>query len=499
MEHKEQDLRNLKRQTIVSTLSLFFQSGYSAVLGLVANIILTIYVSPAIYGMYLTVLSVIAFLNYFSDIGLAASLIQRKKISDDDVKTVFTIQQTLIIAILTIAFFLTPWVISFYDLPQQGRYLYWAVLISFMLSSLKTVPSVFLERRMEFKKIVLVQIVENTLFYICVAACAIAGLELMSFTYGVLLRASIGVTLMYIIMPWRPRIGISMTNARKLLAYGIPMQANSIVALIKDDLMIMFLGKVVGFQTLGYIGWAKKWAEAPIRLIMDSVSRVLFPFMSRIQEDKNKLRTTIERIIYYQTLAIVPAILGMMIIMPDLIHIVPRYSKWEVALPLFYLFCISALLSSYSSPFTNLFNAVGKVRWSLYFMVGWTITTWILTPILTTQWGMYGFPITQVVLSSSFFVVVIVARRLLSFHILPAIYKPIIAALLMTIAAWVLKDMIYDIIVPSLQCDDGNCLVPTARYLSMVYLGIVATISGGLYYGVLRLLGIDIIKEWKQL
>ncbi|PIY70693.1 polysaccharide biosynthesis protein, partial [Candidatus Roizmanbacteria bacterium CG_4_10_14_0_8_um_filter_35_28] len=64
---------DLKKKTILSTLSLFFQSGYSAALGFIANLVLTILLTPKIFGIYFTVLSLIAILNYFSDIGLAAS------------------------------------------------------------------------------------------------------------------------------------------------------------------------------------------------------------------------------------------------------------------------------------------------------------------------------------------------------------------------------------------------------------------------------------------
>ena len=77
-EHKQ-----LKKQTLISTLSLLFQSGYSAMLGFAANLVLTILLSPQIFGIYFTVLSIIAILNYFSDIGLAASLIQKRKLKTE--------------------------------------------------------------------------------------------------------------------------------------------------------------------------------------------------------------------------------------------------------------------------------------------------------------------------------------------------------------------------------------------------------------------------------
>ena len=139
-----QQYKQLKKNSIVSVLSLFFQSGYTAVLGLVANLVVTILLSPAIFGMYVTVLSIISVLNYFSDIGLAASLIQKKEANEHDFKTTFTVQQSLIVLIVTIGFLITDIVMNFYKLPIEGKYLYWSLLVGFFLSSLKTIPSIFL-------------------------------------------------------------------------------------------------------------------------------------------------------------------------------------------------------------------------------------------------------------------------------------------------------------------------------------------------------------------
>jgi O-antigen/teichoic acid export membrane protein len=163
---KEPQLSQIKRNTLISTFSLFFQSGYSAFLGLAANLVVTILLSPKIFGMYITTLSIISVLNYFSDIGLAASLIQKKEITDKDITTTFTIQQIMVVAAVLLGYLATNFVTSFYKLPVNAVYLYWALLAGFFISSLKTIPSIFLERKIQFQKIVLVHIVENTVFYL---------------------------------------------------------------------------------------------------------------------------------------------------------------------------------------------------------------------------------------------------------------------------------------------------------------------------------------------
>lgn len=442
---------NLKSKSITSVMSLFFQSGYAAVLGLVANLVLTILLSPAVFGIYFTVLSVIAILNYFSDIGLAASLIQKKEITDEDVSTTFTVQQMLILSLVTIGYLATPWVMQFYDFPPEGMYLYWALLLGFFISSLKTIPSVYLERKVQFQKIVLVQIVENTVFYTSVIICALSGLGLNSFTISVILRSVIGLVVMYSISFWRPRVGISRSSLRQLLSYGVPFQASSFLALFKDDLITLYLGRVLGFEALGYIGWAKKWAEAPIRIIMDNITRVLFPVISRIQHEPAKIKKIIETIVHYQTLILAPVLLGFMLVAEPLIHIIPRYAKWQPAVPLLYLFIIAAFFSTYSTPFINLFNALGKVKVSFTFMLAWTATTWVLTPVLTGLYGFYGFPITQLILAGSAGIVVWKAHSIISFNLRPQVAPAMLSAGIMGVVVGTIRyyggESLYSIII----------------------------------------------------
>lgn len=430
---------NIKKNSIVSLMSLFFHSGYAAILGLVSNLILTIVLSPTVYGIYILTLAIIPFLNFFSDVGLAASLVQKKEVTDDDIKTTFTIQQAMILTVLTVAFLLTPVIQDFYNLPVEATHLYWAVLIAFFLSSLKTIPSIKLERTIQFQKIVLVQIVESTIFYVTISVLALMGMGLQTFTVAVLVRSLTGTLLMYYLSFWIPQIGISRTSMKKLLSFGVPFQANTLLALIKDDLIMFYLGKVVGLEGLAYIGWAKRWAESPLRIIMDNVSKILFPFFSRIQEEKERVGNLIGKILKYQTLVLAPVFVGMALLLDEAVELIPKYSKWEPAIPLFYIIVAAAFFSSYSSPFTNLFNSVGKVKLTFKFMLYWTVMSWISIPFFTHYFGYYGFPISLLILSLTFAVIVPIAKRIVSFQFFPNIIPPIISAGVMGCAVFGLR------------------------------------------------------------
>ncbi|MEO6509104.1 MAG: oligosaccharide flippase family protein [Patescibacteria group bacterium] len=430
----------LKKSSINSIISLFAQSGYAAVLGLVANFTVTYLLTPTIFGIYAITLSIIAILNYFSDIGLAGSLIQKKTITDEDVKTTFTVQQALIISLVVFAYLVTPIVMSYLRLPEETKYLYWALLGSFFISSLKTIPSIFLERKVQFSKIVYVQILENTIFYSTVIILAVMGFKIHSFTVAVLLRAVSGLLFMYILSPWKPQLGYSHAHFKELVSFGAPFQASSLLALVKDELIYpLFLGRVLGLAGVGYIQWAKKWAEAPIRIIMDNITRVLFPVFSRIQDDREKVGRLVETILRYQTMILAPSIVGLALLMKPIVELLPKYSKWEPALPLFYIFCISTIFSSYSTPFINLLNALGKIKTSFKFMLFWTAGTWILTPLLTISLmkyhaELYGFPLTILLLSLAFVIVVVITKKEVSFNFFRPITPFLISAVFMSIS-----------------------------------------------------------------
>ena len=429
---EEIDIAVVTKRSIRGIFALTSRTFVIQIVSFLANFLLTIFLTPSIFGVYFVVSAAIAFLSYFSDIGLAAALIQKKEaITHTDLKTTFTLQQALVVSVVIIAFLLSNSVGNFYNLGKDGVFLFQALAIAFFLSSLKTIPSIILERDLRFEKLVIPQIVETFFFSVVVVVLAMKGFGISSFTYAVLARGISGVIAIYIISPWKIGFGFSKDSARKLLSFGIPFQLNSFLALIKDDLFIAYLGKALPLAQVGYIGFAQKWAYAPLRLIMDNVIRVTFPSFSRLQNDKEVLEKAIEKSIFAACFLIFPALVGLVALSPYFIHLIPKYLKWEPALLSLALFSINAALSSISTPLTNALNAIGKIKISLYLMVFWTIATWVLTPILIVSMGFNGVAAASALISSSVVLVIYLTRKYVKFDVFKATMFPFLAAVIM--------------------------------------------------------------------
>lgn len=440
---EELDIAAVTKRSIHGIFALVTRTFFIQIISFVVNFLLTIFLSPAVFGIYYIVSAVIAFLTYFSDIGLAAALIQKKEaLTADDLKTTFTIQQLLVILLVVIALLGSSFIARFYSLEGDGKWLFYGLIFAFFLSSLKTIPSIILERELRFERLVIPQIVETLFFNITALICAIKGLGIMSFTYAVVARGISGLITMYIVSPWKIEFGLSRTIAKRLLNFGIPFQANSLLALIKDDLLIAYIGKILPLSQVGYIGFAQKWAFTPLRLIMDNIIRITFPSFSRLQHDKKHLSLAIEKSLFALSFLIFPALVGMTFVFPLFIQIVPKYHKWEPTLVSLGFFAVNAGLSSISTPLTNALNAIGKIKISLYLMIFWTISTWILTPLLIMWVGFNGFAEASAIIATSVIGVVIITKKYISFDLLKTIIHPLIASICMGVVLFFLSKII---------------------------------------------------------
>lgn len=434
---EEIDLATIKKRSVAGVVALTSRTFFLQIVNFAAMFLLTIFLAPQVFGVFFVVTAVVNLLNYFSDIGLAAALIQKKeKLTQDDLKTTFTIQQTLVVFLVIIALLASSRFAIFYNLSPAGLWLFRALVISFFLSSLKTIPSILLERKLDFNRLIIPQIGETILFNLVAVTLAWKGAGLTSFTWAVLIRGITGLILMYSVSPWIPGFSFNKASAKKLLSFGVPFQANSFLALLKDDLLTVFLGKILPFTQVGFIGWAQKWANMPLRFIMDSVIKVTFPAYSRLQDNLPVLRVGIEKALFAVCFLAFPALVGLALLAPSLVEFLPRYMKWQPALLSLYFFCLQASFACVSTILTNVLNATGRIKTTLKLMVMWTILTWIFTPIFIYFWGFNGVAPAAVLIGTTVVLPIWLVKKIVDFALWDNVGKPLLGALVMGVVLY---------------------------------------------------------------
>ena len=476
---EEIDLPTVKDRAVKGVVALTGRTFLLQIVSFFGFFLLTVFLGTAEIGLFFAISELVAILGYFSDIGLAAALIQKKEKPDiKDIRSTFTIQQGLVLTLVALVFLLTPFLRSFYEISQPGVFLLWALTLSFFLASLKTIPSVLLERKLRFDLLVVVEIIEALLFYGIAVLLAWKGFGVVSYAWAVLARGLAGVILIYLLSPWQIGFAFEKQSLKHLLKFGVPYQANTFLAVVKDRLMNVFLWKIIGAQGVGILGWAQKWAQMPLRFIMDSVMKVTFPAYARMQEDKEELKKAIEKTLYFVSLLTFPMLVGMALLAKSLVQIIPKYSKWEVALVALTFYILNSAWASVTTPLTNALAAVGRIKIVFKLMIMWTALTWLIYPVLAIKYGYNGVALGAALVAFSSVVAIYLAQKYLHFSFWAGIKKPLIATIIMGVIVWVLREFL-----------PGNLI------------GLVSLIiSGGLtYFGCLWLfVGQELIVDSKR-
>lgn len=433
----EADFDSIKKRSLVGVVSLVSRSFLVLVISFASIFLLTIFLEPKIFGIYGIVSASIGIFRNFSDIGLAAALIQkREEITEKDLKTTFVVQQILAIILFFILFIISSSLRKVYGFDQAAIYLLYALGFSFFLSSLKTIPSVLLERTLKFNLLIIPQLLETLVYSILVVIFAWKGFGINSYTYAVLAQGIVGLVAMYIVSPWKPGFAFSRDSLKRLLKFGVPYQANTFVAVAKDDLMTVFLGKIIGATGLGYLIWAKRLAEQPLRFFMDNVLKVTFPAFSRMQENKEVLRKAVEKSVFFLSFLTFPILVGFSLLAPDLVKIIPRWMKWQPAILPLYFYCFNSAWATVSTTMTNLLNAVGKIKTTFKLMMMWLVLTWALMPIMGIKFGYNGVALSAAVISVSSLVAIYFAKKNVNFDLLSPVGKPFLSSFLMGVIVY---------------------------------------------------------------
>lgn len=428
----EVSIEEIKRKSLTGVLSFFMRTILLQLIAFASALVLSAFFMPEDFAVFGIVTQVIALLVFFSDIGLAAALIQKKQEpTTADYVTAFSVQQLLSWLIFAMVLLLTQVDFVSARIGAEGNWILLALGLSFPLSTLKTISSIKLERRLDFNKLVLPQIFEQLVFHGLLIFLAWRGYGLMAYTYAIVARSLIGVIVIQLLEPWWPRLGIRLQALRGLLGFGVKFQLNDLLARIKDQLYFLFLGFFLPLREFGYLQWAKNWSMYPYNLTVQNVLAITFPTFSRLQAHPDLLRKAIEKSIYFISLCIFPILVGMSVFVFPLTVIVPAYAKWHPALLSFVLFSLSIAWSAISTPLLNSLNAMGKINQTLKLMVMWTTLTWMLTPIFIWKFAFNGVAVAAFVISWTSVLSIVMIRRYLPVDVWRSTYAQLAASLVM--------------------------------------------------------------------
>ncbi len=437
----EEQITQIKNKSVSGAIAYFIRTLFLQGIGLASAFVLSWFFEPEDFAVYGFVTQIIGLLIFFSDVGLAATLVKKEtEPSENDYKTTFTIQQILswFIFLITCLIFVLGFVQKRFGIA--GGWILLSLGFSFPLASLKTISSIKLERKLDFSKLVIPQIFEQIVFHGLLIFLAWRSYGPIAYAWAITARSIIGVIVMFIIYPWKIGFKLENSSIKQLLGYGLKFQINDLLARIKDQLFFLAIGYYLPIKSFGLINWAKNWSLYPYNLTVQNVMAVTFPTFSRLQKHKDLLKKALEKSIFFISLFIFPLLTGMCLMITPFVTVIEKYQKWQPAVPSFIFFALSIAWAALSTPLINTLNAIGKINQSLKLMIMWTILTWILTPIMMFFFDFNGVAIAAFLISFTSVLSIKFVKKEVDIQVWPNIWRQLLASLSMVLIAYLIRD-----------------------------------------------------------
>lgn len=422
------------------------RTGLQQLVTLVGNVYLARVLGPSDFGAFWIIQFALSFFTLFGDAGFGAALIQKKDIAtQEELSSVFWSQVALATAVVVLVFLSAPYVVEFWpDLPKGSDWMLRALSLSLLLTTLRVIPSILMERELLFGRLSFVDLLLTITFYGSAVVLAHLRYGPFALVAAVLVQGVAGLVTAYALRPWRPRAHWDSGLLRPIFKFGVAFQAKNIIGFVNAAVIPLYAGRALGRYALGIVTWSQNTAFFPVQLV-GILSRVNFPLLSRLQDDKQAFSRTLERTIQVSALATLLFVSLFLGIGPNLVQLIFG-DKWIPAVPTLYVFAIAISIGFVTPVVSGALDAIGRPRIIMAMALAWTILNWaVITITMQFTTGALSFSIAYCVhiLVGNLAVIVLVKRLLPSTHLWPKIRSVVLAAAIATaVGRWLVQPWI---------------------------------------------------------
>lgn len=371
-------------------IQLTLRTGLLRVVSLVGTVLLARILAPADFGAFAVIVLLASALTPFGDLGLGATLIQRREPpSERDLATVFTAQQVMWLILLALAWLAAPLIrVAGPGMPPDAEWMIRVAALSVYLNQLRAVPVAMMSRVLRFGPLATIEVVQQIAYAVTAVAVALAGGGVWSFVLGLLVQFGLGSLLTYVVWGRRPHIGIDRASLRELMGFGLSYQATNILSVVREALIPVYGGLAGGVAAIGYLNFGQRFGRL-LGGIDEIIGRVAFPAFSRLQTDVERRALALVHVVETTSL-VFGLLLGWAVaVAPTLIEIAFG-NTWLPATPVFQLTAVSVLVGLPAGFMRGLAFSVGRARAMLVWTIIALIVTFAVFPFLLIAFGLVG-------------------------------------------------------------------------------------------------------------
>ena len=348
--------QNLRNQIVTGSYWVFGANVLSRGITLLSTFVLMKILDPDNFGVIGYGFLIVSGIGLIREMGFSSALIYQKERVESAANTAFWFITIWSLFLYVLAFLLAPVAASFFREPRLTALLR-VVMFSVVLNSCASISMSLMEKEINFKRRVIPELANLSVYGIVTSICAILGLRYWSFVVGVLVGDLVQFLLAFILRPIRLKFGFDKDLFHQLFGFGKNVMGLGILNFGIRNVDDFFVGRMLGTTPLGIYQLAYRLANIPATNITNVMGKVLFPGFTRLADDPIKLKSGFEKSFQYVTFVTIPITFYIVLVTPEVI--LRFFPQWQSAIVPIQLIAYFGGIRSISAGLGKLFLAKG--------------------------------------------------------------------------------------------------------------------------------------------
>jgi O-antigen/teichoic acid export membrane protein len=352
------DNSTLKKSAFKATYWKFAErilaNGVSSVVAIILARILT----PEDYVEVSIVAIFFAFCNIFISGGFNTALIQKKDADIIDYSTILISSLCLATIMYAIIFIGAPFIADIYKREALVP-IFRVMALSFFFSAVKGVVCAKISSDLDFKKFFFSTSIGTAISAFIGIFMAIKGFGAWALVAQNFSNIFVDTVLLLAFTRIKFVLKFSLQRFKQLFTYSIKLFLSSLISTIYDNIRPLIVGIKYSNVDLAYYTKGKTYPHWINLAITDTLSAVLFPVMSKVQDDHNSLINITRKFIQLCSYAVFPMMLGLFATARSFV-IILLTEKWLESVIYIQIFCVAQMFNIVQVGNLQAIKAIGR-------------------------------------------------------------------------------------------------------------------------------------------
>lgn len=331
----------IKKKAFSGVVWKFMERIIAQAVSLVVSIIIARILSPDDYSVVSIVTIFFTFSNVLISGGLNTALIQKKDAEEIDYSTVFCTSLILAVILYFLLFFSAPYIASIYNKDILIPVIR-VMAITLPINAIKSIVCAYVSSTLQFRKFFFATISGTLISAVVGTTMAVYGFGAWALVAQQMTNAAIDTFVLYSSTHLKLRFQISVERLKSLWKYGWKVLVSSLIGTAYTEINPLFIGLRFSTSDLSFYEKGRSFPLLISSTTTNTLSAVLFPFLSKFQDDKKELLKYTRKYISVTSYLVFPLMIGLYAV-GDKFIVLLLTDKWIAAVPYLRIFCIASM------------------------------------------------------------------------------------------------------------------------------------------------------------